>query len=197
MQMRMQTRHRFNLVHDCQRMFRLMLAALSNPGRWLDFSDLAECFDSFGLWLPVALTLCDLETHFALVGCSEDLSREISFLTGSRAVSLEEADFVFVGHSSDPGSILQRVRYGSYQDPQKAATVFGLTNPIQGGEELLSLSGPGIAGSHASFSLPLEASRWMRSRASLGLEYPLGIDLFIIDPKARLLGIPRTTKLGR
>ena len=195
MSLQMESINRFDLVHDCQQVFRLLLTALSNPGSWHSYASQAAKFDQHGLWLPLALTLCDLETKFRVVCCATELCREIIFLSNAQQTSMEAADFIFCGKGSDPQQILPQVRSGSFADPHKSATVFVLATSAGNSEQLLS--GPGIPEEGLQTVIPEEAVQWLDMRDALNYEYPLGVDIFIVHPQAKLMGLPRTTRRGR
>jgi phosphonate C-P lyase system protein PhnH len=116
-------KHDFDMVHGAQEMFRLLLEALANPGRVLNFRHLAARFAGAGQWLAPAVTLLDRGTGFYWDG-DPQTGEEIHFLSGAPRVSPEEADFVFVsGGGQDPG-ILSRVKGGTHRDPHDSALLF-------------------------------------------------------------------------
>jgi alpha-D-ribose 1-methylphosphonate 5-triphosphate synthase subunit PhnH len=149
-------RHNFDMVHGAQEMFRVVLEALANPGRILDYRRQAAQFAGQGRWLAPALTLLDKETGFFWDG-DPATGEEIRFLTGAPRVSLEEADFVFLstGKNCPDGNsgpadqvesphakaarILARVKGGTHLDPHDSALLF-----ISPGEE--TGRGPGEGG---------------------------------------------------
>jgi alpha-D-ribose 1-methylphosphonate 5-triphosphate synthase subunit PhnH len=136
-----QRKHRFDMVHGAQKLFRILLEALANPGRVLNFRAYAAQFAGQGRWLAPAVTLLDQGTGFYWDGDAET-GEEIRFLTGAPRVSLEEADFVFLsgeknspGGNSDPADhteasqakaarILARVKQGTHLDPHDSALLF-------------------------------------------------------------------------
>ena len=96
--------------------------------------------------------------------------------------------------------MLEAARTGTLADPHRGATVVlelpFITSAGDSREhEVLTLSGPGIrtrnrikAGGDLS---------WVDTRASKNSEYPLGIDMILIDGHGRLAFIPRTTRIER
>ncbi|MDR1238570.1 MAG: phosphonate C-P lyase system protein PhnH [Treponema sp.] len=96
-----QRKHNFDIIHDAQKMFRILLEALANPGRILDFRPQAARFAGQGRWLAPALTLLDKETGFFWDGDPET-GEEIRFLSGAPQVPLEEADFIFLSQGGAP-----------------------------------------------------------------------------------------------
>jgi alpha-D-ribose 1-methylphosphonate 5-triphosphate synthase subunit PhnH len=58
----------------------------------------------------------------------------------------------------------------------------------------LTLSGPGVAGSRKVFiTAPVAWGSWLEARNTSVREFPLGIDLFLIDDSWNMISIPRTT----
>jgi alpha-D-ribose 1-methylphosphonate 5-triphosphate synthase subunit PhnH len=88
------TKHDFDMVDGTQEVFRLLLDALANPGRPVNFGSQVKQFASNGRWLAPALTVLDNETGFYWNG-SPETAEEIRFLSGAAQVPLEKADFAF------------------------------------------------------------------------------------------------------
>lgn len=108
--------------------------------------------------------------------------------TGARLAPLAEADHVFLGESARPED-LAGARRGSDLYPDEGATL--ILRAAIGRGTALRLSGPGIEGA-LEIALDLPPALWeARARA---IRYPMGLDLIILDG-ARLLGLPRSTKL--
>ena len=186
---------RLDPVHDLQRVFRKLLAAMASPGTIVDLAPEAACID---LDLPVAanlllvaLTLLDGETRFSIPSADgEAASRTISRLTYAKPVPPGEADFLFVLAGGDLAPALEAARTGTLIDPDLGATLIVLTDFVEEGGSL-RLSGPGIEHS-ARLGLGLPPG-WVWARAARNREYPLGLDLLALDPRSRLVALPRTT----
>ncbi len=194
---------KFDPVHDSQAAFRKMLRALSRPGLVENISTQAACVDvQLGIepaLLVLALVLLDAETSFHWDGPgAESATETLSRLCYATAKPAEDADFIFaVGGEQALARAFSLARLGSLIDPHQGATLIGLVDSIKG-QGTLALSGPGIEGeSRVSLELSGGSDSWLERRAERNMEFPLGIDAFLVGRDGSLLGIPRTTKIGR
>jgi alpha-D-ribose 1-methylphosphonate 5-triphosphate synthase subunit PhnH len=207
-----QRKQSFDMVHDAQEMFRILLEVLANPGRVLDFRPQAARFAGQGRWLVPALTLLDKGTGFFWDG-DRKTGDEIRFLTGAPRVSLEEADFVFLSHGGrqppgPPGTalalqVLSRVKGGTHLDPHRSALLFidaeeGCGKPGEGGTgaraaEQAGLRGPGIPPEGRRLDLFPAEALWCRARDERGFEYPCGVELVFLRGDDTILAFTRKT----
>lgn len=182
----------FDAVHDTQAAFRILTKCSAFPGTLGDLSLLASKIDldlpySQGVAL-ICLTLLDGEVSF--YSSSDEISRSISQLTYSRASSLAKADYVM---ASEPDELMAAHR-GSLIDPHQGATVILTVDSMTEGENL-ELSGPGI---ETTSAVAVSAGfDWIAPREEANKEFPLGIDLYLLDKRNRLMILPRTTKIRR
>jgi phosphonate C-P lyase system protein PhnH len=205
-----QRKHRFDMVHGAQEMFRILLEVLANPGRVLDIRPYAVQFAGQGRWLAPAVTLLDQGTGFYWDGDAET-GDEIHFLTGAPRVSLEKADFVFLsGGKNSPGGnsapedhaeahqakaarILAQVKQGTHLDPHDSALLFIAAGNGKRPEEPVFLSGPGVPPEGRRIDLfPAEAA-WCRARDGQGFEYPCGVELVFLRENNSLAALTRKT----
>jgi alpha-D-ribose 1-methylphosphonate 5-triphosphate synthase subunit PhnH len=115
-------KHDFDTVHGAQGMFRILLEALANPGRILNFRRYADQFAGQGRWLAPAITLLDKETGFFWDG-DEQTGEEIRFLTGASRVPLDKADFVFLSRGEGGAPPCGRAGVPAYPPNGGAAPV--------------------------------------------------------------------------
>ncbi|MDR2258281.1 MAG: phosphonate C-P lyase system protein PhnH [Treponema sp.] len=198
-------KHSFDPVHGAQEMFRILLEALSNPGRVLNFRSQAAQFAGQGRWLAPALTLLDKETGFFWDG-DPQTGEEIRFLTGAPGVSLEEADFVFLSQGTPekaPG-FLARVKGGTHLDPHDSALLF-ITAGEGGGEpgeesvrklmkEEAVIKGPGVQPEGRRVDLFPAEALWCRALEARAFEYPCGVELILLREDDSLLALTRKTE---
>lgn len=103
----------------------------------------------------------------------------------------EQAEIVVVAGTRSGGGIVRAFR-GTEEAPERGATVlYVLSEPGSGTS--VRLSGPGINGSIET-ALPLPPVELL-DRNSAYSEWPLGVDLMIVDESARVLALPRTTRV--
>ena len=159
-------KHNFDIVFDSQKIFRLILEAMSYPGRIVSIK---ECADKLhgenSPLLAVAMTLLDNETSF----CAEQpLSDEIAMLTSAKAADPKTADYIFVCGREYLPEAIEKAKCGTPADPHKSATV------VAQDTDLLELAKEAIA-----------------LRGAQNHEYPQGIDIISVSKAGELLAFPR------
>jgi alpha-D-ribose 1-methylphosphonate 5-triphosphate synthase subunit PhnH len=183
-------------VHDLQAVFRELMSATASPGSVRDIGKRAERIDIETILpkplLAVGLTLLDAETVFCLRSAERGSGEaELARMTSSRSGAVEEADYVFViGSGEEWARALSESRAGTLVDPQLGATLVVMAETIAEGGGL-RLSGPGVEPG-ASLGIAPGGS-WLAARAEKNREYPLGVDMILIDPEGRIVALPRTT----
>ena len=180
----------FDTVFDSQRVFRCALQATAQPGKLFTLPPVGETPPGEVL----ALALLDHEVTFRIVGgAARPLERRLSRATGSRVVATEEAEFVLILGGDSGGEVL-KLRRGDLERPERGATAIHTVERLGTGPLTLRLSGPGIPETRtlAVEGLALsEAEAIQESRA----DYPLGVDVYLVDGAGRLAGLPRSTSL--
>jgi alpha-D-ribose 1-methylphosphonate 5-triphosphate synthase subunit PhnH len=205
---------KLDLVHDLQKTFRTLLDCTARPGtvgstaRELELLDIDVPFNKTLLLL--GLTLLDAETNFRVVEHPETGGgRVISQLTYARQSPAAEAAFIFLPRTDADADApvlaetLTRAQRGTLIDPQLGATVIvettGILDPDAPDAARWSLSGPGIEHTAAlaldNRDLP-RLRRVFAARAEACVEFPLGIDLILVDNAGRIVCLPRTTLMG-
>ena len=180
----------FDKVFDSQKVFRLILEAMSNPGRVVNIKEYADkMFGDYNAFLTVAMTLLDNEVSFYACG-NQPLSEEIMLLTLAKAEKIESADFVFVCDPYDIKNVIENVKCGTLADPHRSVAVI-IRNDGEPAYRL-TLSGPGING-YKIVSVPQVVIDAICMRNAQYFEYPQGIDLLFISSEGELLAIPRLT----
>jgi len=185
-------KHSFDSVFDSQKVFRLILEAMSNPARIVEIGEYADkLFGDQPVFLAVAMTLLDNEVSFNTCE-NHSLSDEIALLTLAKREKSESADFVFVCNPENIKYVIESAKYGTLADPHKSAIVIIKNDdaPVC----LLTFSGPGIDG-----KIEVLATQTVKNAIVLrdvqNYEYPQGIDLIFISKVGELLAIPRLTRM--
>jgi len=192
MTLQLTKKHSFDLVFDSQKVFRLVLEAMSNPARDAVIKEYADkLFGSFPVFLAVALTLLDNEVSFNTCE-NQTLSNEIASLTLSRKTNIEEADFIFASNYSVMEKAINNAKCGTLADPHKSATVIIQNNGISA--LCLMLSGPGIDG-QVEFMVTQTVKDAITIRDAQNYEYPQGIDLLFVSGLGEMFAIPRLVKV--
>lgn len=183
-------------VHDLQQAYRRVLRATTFPGRLEDLREEAARLDiacpCHPATLILAMLLLDAEVAFAVTGeAAAELGRLFSQLTLARPAPTGEASFVFVaGPASDANDAFRAASCGSLADPHLGATIVMEVERLSP-EGPLALGGPGIEGERR---LGVERDpAWITLREERNREFPLGLDVCLVDRESRVASLPRTT----
>jgi len=198
-------------VHGAQQTFRVLLAAMSHPGRVYSLPHAAiagvqpPCTgDGHTMSIAAAvslLTLLDAESsvHFAGPQDASALAGYFRFHCGVRTVSLDQCQFAYArGRDADDGSC-EVMQQGSDTAPQDGATlvldVDGLATRAQKGEvQVLRMRGPGVQ-TQSVLSVRGSLPALWRWRARQADAFPRGIDLLLCSGD-QVAAIPRSTLLA-
>lgn len=201
----------FDFVHDTQRLFRKILTAASFPGRVVDLGQEAAKIETGSAvntaLIGCAIALLDAEATFCVwPRGGQEQERLISQLTYGRPAAPESAEFLFVlSGSGIANDALRSASVGTLEEPHRGATLFievsGLREEsaireegVRRGTGVLRIEGPGVKDSAMLGVEGLDAD-WLGARAERCSEYPLGVDVYLVDGAGRLAGIPRTARL--
>lgn len=181
-------RHSFDEVFDSQKVFRLLLTAMSNPPGTVSIAEFAGKLygDNKGM-LVLAMTLLDNEVSFNTCENAR-LSDEIISLTLSRKERLENADYIFVAEEEMLQFAIDNAKCGTLSDPHKSATI--IIRYPETGSVSVRLRGPGIKGTF-DFKASDIAKKALDIRDSKYYEYPQGVDFIFISDNGDLFSIPR------
>lgn len=178
-------------ARDAQANFREALDCLSRPGSIGKLTSAAFPAPRARHAYALLLALADQEVSIAVSGGDETLARFASLGTGSRQADWQKALYVLC--LQDPDEQLLTLRRGTDELPEDGATAILCVQSLAEGQDL-RLSGPGIDG-NVSLSVSGLSATSVVARNQACESYPLGIDLFLVDPEGRLAGIPRTTRI--
>lgn len=191
----------FDTVHDIQQGYRRIVFANSFPGRVVSLSDLAERIEPHPPFNPLvlllALTLLDGETTFAV--CSQQSGRDeriIGQRTFAKVRPVDQAAFLFsIGPEAYDPELVRNARIGTLVDPHLGATLIIEVDSlgVSAGSGV-QIHGPGIDG-HAVAYLGSNPW-WLPLRNERVGEFPLGIDLYLIDPTGGFVALPRSTRIA-
>jgi len=179
-------------ARQAQADFREAMECLARPGRIGSLGGsnfpIAGARHAYALLLALA----DQEVTIATAGVDEASARVAGLGTGSRVVQPRDAAYLLsVG---DPGELLLEMARGTLEAPEAGATIIISVDSLNEGERW-TLSGPGVAGSKTVRVAGLSAGT-LRARNEASSEYPLGLDLFLVDRAGAVLGLPRTTNVA-
>ena len=179
----------FDTIFDSQRVFRCLLKSVARPGKLFTLPPLVcDPIEA------AARTLLDHEVTFCCLGEQADETAEnLLRVTGARVSPVEEADFALI--SGNSAGATKKLNRGTLERPDRGATaIYAVEKLSDTGALFLELTGPGIPASRTlgvEGLAPEEAEVIRETR----LDYPLGIDVYLIDHAGRVAGLPRSTRL--
>ena len=180
-------------AREQQRAFRVVMEALSRPGRIIPFRSGDQ--PPPGLTanaMAIAQALLDVEVIYHLSASLSTAADDVTFRTGSlRTFHEGEANFALLDLTTDPLE-LSVFAQGVPDYPDRSATLIVCCDNLENGPEL-ALSGPGIAGVEAMRveGLPDDFPVQWRANAARS---PLGVDLIFVSDNG-VLGLPRSSRL--
>ena len=185
-------KHNFDIVFDSQKVFRLVLEAMSNPSRIVSIKECADkLFGNRAAFLALAMTLLDNEVSFSACD-NQPLSNDIASLTLAKRDEVNAADFVFVDNPKDMETVIENVKCGTLDEPHKSATIVILNDDVP--VNPLTLWGPGIYG-RIDINTSTTVKNAIKLRDAQHYEYPQGIDLLFVTSSGDLFAIPRLTRM--
>jgi len=184
-------KHHFEEVFDSQRVYRLLLTAISNPTRIVNIKQYADkLYGDYQAMLALAMTVLDNEVSFSACDNSE-LSNEIVFLTLCKREALENADYIFLTEPSALEAVITAAKCGTLRDPHKSATI--IIENSGSAACRLRLYGPGIEGV-AEFRASDIVKKALDIRDGQFYEYPQGIDFIFVSENGEVFALPRLTR---
>lgn len=187
-----------DVVHDMQKGFRTILHCMSRPGTIENVSELSEkvtvSMESLPTTFVVALTLLDREASFSIVGKNTQKTEDLfKAYTMAMKESVQTADYVFITKQASKEqivSVFQQVKTGTLVNPQESATIILETEALNNLGDL-SMTGPGI---ECAVDVSIAGyEQWIGERHRVNKEYPLGIDMILLDRQENIMCLPRTT----
>ncbi len=189
-----------NHVFLTQSSFRQLTDCLARPGKINFLSDpgftpppgLYPCSAVF------LITLLDGETSLSVFPGEDYWIEYIQLNTGAQFTHARKAEYILLNGREDVPDIADANR-GDLLSPEKGATLLFQVDKI---EELpstsssrITLQGPGVNGVRNLYISGMATSFWTRLQ-HLNLEYPLGVDFFLLAADGRAIGIPRSSSLS-
>lgn len=189
----------FDRTHDVQQVYRKLLTCMSRPGIIENLSSESQKIDiNIAVSrhvLAILFTVLDGEVSFSLMPESaHDLTKRLNHLTYAKNDAPSEADYIIITKEAEnyAKAAIAAAKTGTLSNPHKSATVIIETQKISAGSEL-ALSGPGI---EKEKSICISGcADWLEARREKNVEFPLGVDIIIVDESGNIISLPRTTRL--
>lgn len=167
-----------------QHTFRSILEAMSRPGMVQAIASDQQS-DTLG---AVLATLLDGTVSLA---DPESLIEAAAWpMMQANQADSEQADFIVCEGKS---SVSMTPKLGTLEGPEQSATLILKVQSLTQGDMTLSFSGPGVNGTKTVQLSGLNPD-WLTHREDWVCEFPLGVDLLLVDEQG-LMAIPRTTKV--
>jgi alpha-D-ribose 1-methylphosphonate 5-triphosphate synthase subunit PhnH len=180
-------------VHDAQQAFRAALEALSRPGQVQLLGRPIQGLSLGPALSHLLLALTDEDTPVWWQSPRPGLADWLRLHTGARTAA-EPGDAAFaVITDASPWPALDAFASGTPQAPERSCTLLVEVPSLQDGPAVPA-HGPGIRAACMLRPAGLPADFWPRWQANHAA-FPCGVDVFLTC-RARVLGLPRTTRVG-
>ena len=190
----------FDEVLHSQQNFKIIMDALSRPGEILKLQE--NNFTLFPLefnpnLLTILKTLGDNNVSFHLsVEDKKDWENYIKTNTGMEISSVEAADFVvFCGKKYCEG--FNNLKTGEVEFPENSCTAIIIVDKIRSNileYKFIQMTGPGIKDLNRVCITGFDY-KYIEEIREINANFPLGIDVILVDLKGNITCISRTTKL--
>lgn len=178
---------------ESQAIFRAALQALARPGRVYKLPQVRDFPRAEARYAYAVLAaLADHEVSICVTGATEAEATFASLGTGARLAAVAEADYVLA--LEDDATVPASLKRGELEVPEGGATLIARVEQLGAGPLCLLLAGPGVLNA-GELSVTGLSTETIGARNVACASYPLGIDVFLVDPDGRMAGIPRTTIL--
>lgn len=176
-----------------QRVFRSLLAALSEPGRVVPLDGPT----GIPAHLLPLLALANQDLPVAVVDRDGLGGRLVADATGAELVGLADARLVAVAAPVD-ARVLEHLSAGSHEEPERAALVILAAAALSDrhvGPTSFWLSGPGVPGQRriSVDGVPAGAFDLLAQR---NRDHPCGLDVLLVAGDG-VVGLPRTCRIER
>lgn len=184
----------FDKVFDTQHIYRLLIDAMSRPGK-INMLPSTICLTPPSALqkaaAAVAFTMLDHETGFCCLSSRHDVSDYIAINTGAAVQSVDAAEFIIFAGSSY--AEISSACCGSLLSPEQGATLIIMVDRISNADGVLrlQLSGPGVKDSCDLFINGLEQKN-LEIISQLNSEFPLGVDVIYTDGSGNIACVPRS-----
>lgn len=194
----MLTDNNFDMVFDCQKIFKGVMNAMANPGKIFHINEQCEKLDmDDSVPAAIAMTFMDNRSRLYVEG-NEELYSVIREKTLAVKSEVEEADFIIATNIEKAADyhvkLIDYAKIGTLPEPHKSAMLIVGLEKFEGNNALL-MKGPGIKDSR-EVKLPEAAKKWLSKRTEKKYEFPCGIDILFYTNQGEIMGIPRTLKVG-
>lgn len=189
--------NQFDLVFDCQKIFKSVMNAMAKPGTVFSIKEQSDKLEEQNS-VPLAIAMTFMDNRCTVyVDRNDDLLSMIREQTLAVKSDLEKADFVVVPEVEEKENLgvelLDSAKVGTLPEPHKSAMVIVGLHTMEG-DTALVLEGPGVKG-QKKVTFSQAAAMWLARREMLKYEFPCGTDILFYTDSGEIMGIPRTLKV--
>ncbi|MDO5028211.1 MAG: phosphonate C-P lyase system protein PhnH [Bacillota bacterium] len=181
-------------THKNQKTFSNIMEAFSYPGRLVSLEPSQSYRGNlYPYTIDLALCLLDGEVSLHVVDTDQVALQEIQIRTNVKDGSLEDADYVIFSleKNDQVKDSLGRQKKGTLINPQLSATTIIEVEELSKAKDLV-LTGPGIKDQNY---LSIGKADWLDQRRLINEDFPLGLDILLVDKSGNLVALPRTTEI--
>ena len=189
----------YDEIFDAQQQFRIILDSMSRPGKinrmpQMDIEPPAG-INNAAVLIGFALLNADV-SFFVTSDNSAAITPYIALNTTAQPKSILDADFIFMDGLDDE-AIIADAKTGTLSYPEESATIIISVDEINEdalAESIkLTLKGPGIE-TESQVSIKGINPEILNAVKEQNLEFPLGIDVMLVDKDNRIVCIPRSNR---
>lgn len=177
-----------------QQNFRKMMDSFAYPGKINKIISFEKYKGNlFPQTIDLITALVDGEVSFYIYKEDKDAEEEIIIRTNTRTDIISKADYIVIGlnYEYEICDCLKKIKRGNLINPHSSGTLIIEVKEILD-EGNISLKGPGIEDVN---KIGIDRYGWIETRSEINSEFPMGVDIILIDRYKNLLCIPRTTKI--
>lgn len=177
-----------------QQNFRKIMDSFAYPGKINKIVSFEKYKGSlFPQTIDLITTLVDGEVSFYIYKEDKKAEEEIIIRTNTKTETISKADYVVIGldYENEICDCLKEVKRGTLINPHTSGTLIIETREILD-DGNISLMGPGIKYIN---KIGIDNFDWIETRNEINSEFPIGVDIILIDQYKNLLCIPRTTRI--
>jgi alpha-D-ribose 1-methylphosphonate 5-triphosphate synthase subunit PhnH len=181
-------------AHDQAKIFRMVLEAMSHPGRIVEFKT-PPLKPPLGLSAEMAslvFTLCDFQTPIWMTSKTAEIEKFIKFHTGAAFADAASTATFIVADTKDKLSPFEDFAQGTHEYPDRSSTLLIQVEAITNSGSV-ALMGPGIAGQTFLNVKKLDTMFWEGLNDNHA-QYPLGVDVIFVT-QGKIAAIPRSTHI--
>ena len=191
---------KLDLVHDLQHIYRKLLNSMSRPGSIENINSIGQKvnmqIDLDKNLTALLMSLLDGEVSYCFIApADKNAESKINQLTYATKSCIAQADYIIITNRASEQQMqlaLSEAKMGTLRNPHESATVIIQVEQLSNDKQL-QLKGPGIKDKQDLYVQ--DDRQWLIYRNEKVQEFPLGIDIVMIDTKGNIACLPRTTRI--